>query len=176
MQFNFIFRVQTRKKKKKENKKDRSVKSQMPLPSAVPGAAPPSTAGKHGCSLCPNIYEHKKVFLCHFKHSDSALSRNRDFGCQAVKPSNHGSSAGTGLRLGRGWNRGSAGFWGDVMQGSILKSPFPASLLVHLSFPFNHFTLMGSKTAQTFTSSTTLIKALLFICTSPCDFFKNSLA
>lgn len=51
-----------KQEKKKKIKNHRSVKSKMPLPSAVPGAAAPSTAGKHGCSLCPCVYEHKQVF------------------------------------------------------------------------------------------------------------------
>lgn len=92
--------------KKKKRKKDRPVRSKMPLPSAVPGAAAPSTAGKQGCSLCPCIDEHKKVF--YGTSSIQILPCNKT-GTLGARLENQSAP---GLRLGRGWNRGSGGSGG----------------------------------------------------------------
>lgn len=57
----------------------------------------------------------------------------------------HGAEAGQGLRLGRGWDRGSGGYWGDVMQESILKSPFSSQSVGAFVIPFQSFHFDGIK-------------------------------
>lgn len=146
MQFNFIFCPQTRKKKREKRKKTDLSRARCPIPSAGPGAAPPSTTGKHGHSLCHCIYEHTKFFY--------VISTIQVLACNKIGTLDarlENQSATQALRA-RGWGWAGAGTEALVGIGGMWcrkvswNHLFPASLLVHLLFPFNHFTLMGSKT------------------------------
>lgn len=155
---------------KKQRKRDRSAKSKMPLPRAVPGAAPPSTAGKQGCSLCHCIWEHTKVFYVISSIQILACNKTGTLDArlenQSAREALHAQGWGwAGAGPGLSWVLGGCG------AGKYPEITFPSQSVLHLSFPFSHLTLMGSKTlsAQTLTSSAALIK--LFICTSSCDFF-----
>lgn len=165
MQFNFIFCPQTRGWKSKEKETDLP-RARCPFPVLCQVLLLPAQQGNRAAASATAFGSTQRFFMSFQAFRFWLVTEQGPWmpGWKTNQPEElcmH--RAGPGLS----WVLGGCG------AGKYPEITFSSQSVLHLSFPFNHFTLMGSKTlsAQTLTSNTALIKVLLFICTSSCDFF-----